>query len=114
MKCEYRLAFVVTFLIHNVVPKSFEKYSRKRSYAHCEVISTGKFNKYLSYEYECRDMNAIQNILLGANMEIDDMTILKEKIFTNDPKIIFVMPMNKIILNMKQTKCRKVFQLDLW
>ena len=108
------MAFVVTFLIHNVVPKSFEKYSRKRSYAHCEVISTGKFNKYLSYEYECRDMNAIQNILLGANMETDDMTMLKEKIFTNDPKIIFMMPMNKIILNMKQTKCRKVFQLDLW
>ena len=111
MKCEYRLAFVVTFLIHNVVPKSFENYSRKRSYAHCEEISASKFNIYLSYEYECRDMNAI---LLGANMEIDDMTILKEKIFTNDQKIIFMMPMNKIILNMKQTKCRKVFQLDLW
>ena len=110
MKCEYRLAFVVTFLIHNVVPKSFEKYSRKRSYAHCEEISTGKFNKYLLYEYECRDMYAI----LGANMKIDNMTIFKEKMFTNDPKIIFVMPMSKIILNMKQTKCRKVFQLDLW
>ena len=48
------------------------------------------------------------------NMKIDNMTIFKEKMFTNDPKIIFVMPMSKIILNMKQTKCRKVFQLDLW
>ena len=37
----------------------------------------------------------------------------REKI-TYDPKTISVMPMSKIILNMKQTKCRKVFQLDLW
>ena len=28
--------------------------------------------------------------------------------------LVSMMPMSKIILNMKQTKCRKVFQLDLW
>ena len=39
---------------------------------------------------------------------------IKREIFTYDPKITSMMPMSKIILNMKQTKCRKVFQLDLW